>query len=188
MENKSEIQVLNIHHCGCDAEGEVVIKNIEWDREIKCYYQGSDKQVLMALPSGSIRQVFLYMWLATINKSPLLLIGIISGLISVIPYAGFSLGFLAAIVTGLAHNTGYWPIIGIVIVFVIVQTLESFLITPKLVGNKVGLSSFATMLALIVGGNLLGLMGMLIAIPTAAIMKSVVVELKEEFHQLDWGS
>jgi len=117
-----------------------------------------------------------------------ILIGIISGLISVIPYAGFSLGFLAAIVTGLAHNTGYWPIFGIVIVFVIVQTLESFLITPKLVGNKVGLSSFATMLALIIGGNLLGIMGMLVAIPIAAIMKSVVIELKEEFHQLDWGS
>jgi Predicted permease len=111
-----------------------------------------------------------------------ILIGIISGLISVIPYAGFTLGFLAAIVTGLANNTGLGPIFGIVTVFTIVQLLEGFVITPKLVGNKVGLSSFATMLALIIGGNLLGLFGMLIAIPAAAILKSIVIDLKEEFH------
>jgi predicted PurR-regulated permease PerM len=110
------------------------------------------------------------------------LIGIITGLISIIPYAGFFLGFMAAIIVTLANFTGMGTILGISIVFIIVQTLEGFLITPKLVGNKVGLSSFATMLALIIGGNLLGLFGMLLAIPMAAILKSIISELKIEYQ------
>ncbi len=115
-----------------------------------------------------------------------ILIGIVSGLISIIPYAGFTLGFLAALVVGLAHYSGIGQITGIIIVFVIVQTLEGLLITPKLVGDKVGLSAFTTMLVLIVGGNLFGLIGMLIAIPIAAILKSVLSELKSEYQQLDF--
>lgn len=113
-----------------------------------------------------------------------ILIGIGSGLISIIPYAGFSLGFLTAIVVGLANYTGPGLIIGIVIVYLIVQALEGTLITPKLVGGKVGLSSFATLLALIIGGNLFGLIGMLAAIPVAAIIKSVLFDLKQEYQQL----
>jgi predicted PurR-regulated permease PerM len=63
--------------------------------------------------------------------------------------------------------------------------LEGIVITPKLVGDKVGLSAFATMLVLIIGGNLFGLMGMIIAIPLAAIIKSLIKDLKIEYQQLD---
>lgn len=113
------------------------------------------------------------------------LIGLLSGLISVIPYAGVTLGLLTALVVGLANYTGIGPIFGIVAVFTVVQFFEGFLITPKLVGDKVGLSSLATMLALIIGGNLLGFMGMLIAIPVAAILKTVLRELKTEYQDLE---
>lgn len=114
------------------------------------------------------------------------LIGILSGLISIIPYAGFTIGFLSAIIVALANYTGMSQIIGIISVFVFVQTLEGMFITPKLVGDKVGLSAFTTMLALIVGGNLLGLIGMVIAIPITAIIKSIVGELKEQYQQLEF--
>jgi predicted PurR-regulated permease PerM len=113
-----------------------------------------------------------------------ILIGIMSGLISIIPYAGFSIGFATAIVIALANCTGLGLIVGIVSVFIVVQTLESILITPKLVGDKVGLSSLATILALIIGGNLLGLMGMLLAIPVAAISKTFIKDLKNEYQSL----
>jgi len=114
------------------------------------------------------------------------LIGIASGLISIIPYAGFTLGFLTAIIMALSNYSGMDQIFGIVAVFVIVQALEGIIITPKLVGDKVGLSAFATMLVLIIGGNLFGLMGMLIAIPLAAIIKSLIGELKAEYQQLNF--
>ena len=96
-----------------------------------------------------------------------------------------TLGFTASILIGLANYSGYEQILGIIIVFAVVQILESLIITPKFVGDKVGLSSLATMLALIIGGNLLGLPGMLMAIPVAAIAKSILVDLKNEYHQLD---
>jgi len=114
-----------------------------------------------------------------------ILIGLVSGFISIIPYAGFTLGFAAALTMALANFTGMGVIAGIVTVFVMIQALEGMVITPKLVGDKVGLSAFATMLALIIGGNLFGLLGMIIAIPTAAIVKSILAELKTEYQALD---
>lgn len=113
------------------------------------------------------------------------LIGLISGMISIIPYAGFTLGFLTSIMIGFANYDGMGTIIGVIIVFAVVQALEGTIITPKLVGNKVGLSAFATMLALIVGGNLFGLVGMLIAIPLTAVLKTILIDLKKEYQNLN---
>lgn len=111
-------------------------------------------------------------------------IGLIAGLLSIIPYVGFTLGFLTSLGVALANSESLGTYIGIVIVFTIVQALEGFVITPKLVGNKVGLSAFATLLALIVGGNLLGLPGMLIAIPTAALLKVILGDLIHEYQKV----
>jgi predicted PurR-regulated permease PerM len=112
------------------------------------------------------------------------LIGLLSGFLNLIPYAGFVIGLTTALVIGFANFSGMNFIFGIILVYAIIQALESFVITPKIVGDKVGLSAFATMLALIIGGNLMGLTGMLIAIPTAAILKSVLAELKKEYQLL----
>lgn len=108
------------------------------------------------------------------------LIGIGSGLLSVIPYAGFTIGFTIAMIMGFANHDEMGLIFRVVGVFITIQALESVIITPKLVGKKVGLSAFATMLALIIGGNLAGLPSMLIAIPIAAILKSILADLKKE--------
>lgn len=112
-----------------------------------------------------------------------LIIGLISGMISIIPYAGFTLGFLAAIIMGVANFTGVDTLVGIIIVFAIVQVLEGFIITPKLVGDKVGLSPFVTILVLIIGGNLFGLLGMLLAIPVGAIAQALLQDLLKEYKK-----
>lgn len=109
------------------------------------------------------------------------LIGLFTGLFSIIPYAGFSIGIISALVVSLAHYDGIGMLIGIVTVFSFIQLLESFVITPRLVGNKVGLSPLATLLALIVGGNLAGIVGMLLAIPSAAILKNIYGDLKKRY-------
>ena len=113
------------------------------------------------------------------------LIGIITGLMSIIPYAGFSAGLFISLIVALANpSDGSTLIFSVLFVFVFIQILEGFILTPKLVGNKVGLSSFATMLALIIGGNLMGLFGMLIAIPVTSILKSVLVDVKAQYQNL----
>ena len=80
-----------------------------------------------------------------------------------------------------ANYSGTETIVGLILVFLIVQAMEGMFITPKLVGNKVGLSALMTMLSLIIGGNIAGLFGMLVAIPLAAILKNLFIELKLEY-------
>ncbi|MCB0412967.1 MAG: AI-2E family transporter [Bdellovibrionales bacterium] len=110
-----------------------------------------------------------------------LLIGIITGLLSIIPYVGFSVGFATSLMMAFANYSGTETIVGLILVFLIVQAMEGMFITPKLVGNKVGLSALMTMLSLIIGGNIAGLFGMLVAIPLAAILKNLFIELKLEY-------
>jgi predicted PurR-regulated permease PerM len=114
------------------------------------------------------------------------LVGVMSGLLSIIPYAGFTIGFVTSVIIGLANYDGVGGFLSILLVFGIVQSLEGTVITPRLVGNKVGLSALTTMLALIIGGNLFGLIGMLIAIPTAAVLKLVLLEVIKEYHALEF--
>ena len=114
------------------------------------------------------------------------LVGFVSGLLSIIPYAGFSIGFAKSLIIGLAYEQGLSKLIGVVVVFTIVQALEGTVITPRLVGDKVGLSALTTILALIIGGNLFGLIGMLIAIPAAAVLKLALIEIKKEYQSLEF--
>jgi predicted PurR-regulated permease PerM len=137
-------------------------------------------QLMVALILG----VFYALGLSLIGLKFAVLIGLVSGVMSLIPYAGFALGFMAALIIAVANYTGMELIFGVVGVFVCVQALESVWITPKLVGDKVGLNALVTMLALIIGGNLLGMMGMMVAIPVAAIAKSILIDIKYEYHQL----
>jgi len=66
---------------------------------------------------------------------------------------------------------GVGPLLGIFITLGVVQTLDSFLVTPKILGNRVGLSPVSVIIALLVGGKILGFVGVLIAVPTAAVAK-----------------
>lgn len=113
-------------------------------------------------------------------------IGLMTGLLSIIPFVGSVIGLGTALVVAFINYNGFPPIVGILVVFVVVQALEGLIITPKLVGDKVGLGALPTMLALIIGGNLLGLAGMIIAIPAAAILKNILIDLKSEYKNLDF--
>lgn len=144
--------------------------------------------------SGYIRgQILVALILATLYATGLgftgikfgILIGIIAGLLNIIPYVGFAVGFTSAILVCLADYGGVFQLLGVVSVFAVVQVLEGFYITPKLVGDKVGLSAFVTILALIIGGNLFGFLGVLIAIPVAAILKHIALELRAMYLQSD---
>ena len=114
------------------------------------------------------------------------LIGFITGLLNVIPYAGPLIGLSMALIASIAHYDGLITIFSVLMAFGIVQALESFVITPKIVGDRVGLNSLETMLVLIVGGNILGFMGMLLAIPCGAIIKVVLSDVKKIYLASDF--
>ncbi len=108
-----------------------------------------------------------------------ILIGLIAGFGNFLPYIGPMLGMLPAFLFVFLHTAGdlasmTTPVIGIVVVFGVVQFLEGFVLTPRLAGKSVGLGPVAVLFALSVGGALLGLVGVVAALPMAAIMKVVL--------------
>lgn len=94
-------------------------------------------------------------------------IGLVAGLLSVVPYLGGGIGLGLALLMALIHG-GTPQLVGSIVVYVIVQAVEQYVVTPKLVGDKVGMSPVTVMVVLLVGGSLFGFMGVLIAIPAAA--------------------
>ncbi len=98
-----------------------------------------------------------------------LLIGMTAGLASIVPYLGFAVGIVAAAIAALAqfHDVGH--LVAVAVVFGIGQTLEGTLLTPKLVGDRIGLHPVAVIFAVLAGGQLFGFFGILLALPVAAV-------------------
>jgi len=100
-----------------------------------------------------------------------LVIGIITGLISFIPFVGAIVGLIASVGVAVFQ---FWPDfaqIGIVAaIFAVGQVLEGYVLTPKMVGEKVGLHPVWVMFGLLAGGSLFGFVGVLIAVPVAAVV------------------
>ncbi|MCA8929384.1 MAG: AI-2E family transporter, partial [Alphaproteobacteria bacterium] len=112
-------------------------------------------------------------------------IGLMSGLVSFIPYMGSMFGFVASV--GLALVEFNDPLrIGIVAaIFVAGQAIEGNVLTPKLVGDKVNLHPVWVMFALFAGGSLMGFVGMLIAVPVAAVIGVGVRFLVAQYRASD---
>jgi len=100
-----------------------------------------------------------------------LVVGVVAGLISFIPYIGALVGGALAIGLALFQFWGDWVSIGIIAgIFVVGQFLEGNILTPKLVGQSVGLHPVWLIFALSVFGSLFGFVGMLVAVPMAAMI------------------
>jgi len=103
-----------------------------------------------------------------------LIIGIVAGLASIIPYMGFIIGIGAALLAAVFQFQDWLPIVGVIMVFGIGQMIESMVLTPLLVGDKIGLHPVAVIFALMAGGQLFGFFGMLIALPVAAVIMVIL--------------
>jgi predicted PurR-regulated permease PerM len=101
-------------------------------------------------------------------------IGITAGLLNFIPYVGGAFALAAGVLMSLLDGWHPWQVVGIGLAYTVVQTLEGFVITPRIVGKTVGLSEIWVLLALFVGGEIFGFLGVLLALPTAAVAKIFV--------------
>ncbi len=99
-----------------------------------------------------------------------LVIGMLTGLISFIPYFGMTIGMVVGVALAVVQF-GSWQGVALVIgVFVIGQVIEGNFLTPRLVGDRVGLHPVWVMFALLAGGAIFGFLGILLAIPVAAVI------------------
>ena len=135
----------------------------EMDEVLGAFLRG---QLLVMLALGMIYSIGL--WFVGLNVA--LVVGMIAGLASIVPYLGFIIGIAAAIAAALVQFGDVTSIIYIAIVFGIGQMLESMLLTPLLVGDKIGLHPVAVIFAIMAGGQLFGFVGILVALPVAAMI------------------
>jgi len=99
-----------------------------------------------------------------------LIVAIVAGLASIVPYMGFAIGIIAAMLAGYFQFGFDWPLLFILIVFAVGQVIESVLLTPILVGDKIGLHPVAVIFAIMAGGQLFGFVGVILALPVSAVI------------------
>lgn len=112
--------------------------------------------------------------------------GLLSGALFIIPYVGTVAGLLMASTLAFLKFHDLSHIIYVFILYGGVQALEGVLITPKIIGDKMGLHPLVIIIAIITGGELLGFMGMLIAVPAAATIKIFAVSALEGYRESNW--
>lgn len=117
---------------------------------------------------------------ALIGIDGALVIGLAAGLLIFIPYVGHGIALVAGLLMGLIEYGVDYHLLLVVGWYAVIQLSENFILLPKIVGESLGLHPVAVIVALMIAGDLLGFLGLLIAVPGAAIINVFVLEL------LDW--
>ena len=113
-----------------------------------------------------------------------LLIGLIFAFLNLIPYIGALLGNIIGVLITLASSAELWPIVAVLGTIAAVQFLDNNILMPRIVGSKVKINALATIVGVIVGGEIAGIAGMFLSLPVIAVLK-VVFDRTENFKQ--WG-
>lgn len=128
-------------------------------------------QLLVASIVGVTSSIALYF----VGLDYAVLVGMTAGLFNIIPYFGPIIASILAVMVGLISGSPLKALLAVV-ALVAVQQLDSNFISPKIVGDSVGLHPVFVILSIIIGGSLFGLLGMLIAVPTAGIIKLLLIQ------------
>ncbi len=104
-------------------------------------------------------------------------IGITTGILSFIPYVGFLIGLVVSLILALVQAPGWSLLLWVLGIFIVGNILEGYILTPNLVGKKVGLHPVWILFALLAGGSLFGFLGVLVAVPVAAVIGVLVRHL-----------
>ncbi|MCP4486800.1 MAG: AI-2E family transporter [Gammaproteobacteria bacterium] len=136
---------------------------VEIDRTLAAFVRG---QSIVCL----VLAVFYGIGLTIVGLKSGLLVGLGTGLISFIPYVGAATGLIIGVGIALFQFNEWLPIIIVACIFLTGQTVESYFLTPRLVGDRVGLHPVWIIFALLAGGALFGFTGVLLAVPVAAVI------------------
>lgn len=119
------------------------------------------------------------LWLAGIELG--LLIGLLAGLVSFVPYLGMIIGLTVAGIASYVQYHELSQLLPVLAVFAVGQLLEGFVLTPWLVGERIGLHPVAVMFAVMAGGQLFGLFGVLLALPVAAVLVVLLRYVRQQY-------
>jgi predicted PurR-regulated permease PerM len=113
------------------------------------------------------------------------LIGMGAGLLSIVPYLGSIVGVLVAAGAAIFQFQDWLHLVLVLLVFGAGQTAEGMYLTPKLVGDRIGLHPVAVIFAVLAGGQLFGFLGILLALPVAAALNVLVRHMHLKYRQSD---
>jgi predicted PurR-regulated permease PerM len=141
-------------------------------------------EMLAAFIRGQLMVMFALATIYTVGLSFIglelaLLLGVIAGIVSFVPYLGLIVGISLAGAAAFLQFNEWLPVIWVAVVFGVAQAIEGMVLTPRFVGERIGLHPVAVIFAVLAGGQLFGFTGVLLALPVAA----VIMVLLRHAHQ-----
>jgi predicted PurR-regulated permease PerM len=101
-------------------------------------------------------------------------IGVMTGMLAFVPYVGFTLGLLSALMMAILDWQGLGTVVGVIAVMGSVQVIDSMIVTPRIVGRSVGLAPLEVLVTMMAAGSLFGFLGVLLAVPLGAVAKILI--------------
>lgn len=147
----------------------------ESDEVLGAFLRG---QLLVMIALGVLYTTGL--WLVGLELA--LLIGMFAGIVSFVPYLGLIVGIFTAGLAAVLQFKGFAELPWVVVVFVAGQVLEGSVLTPRLVGERIGLHPVAVIFAVMAGGQLYGFFGILLALPVAAVVMVLIRHLVRRYR------
>jgi predicted PurR-regulated permease PerM len=149
---------------------------LDVNRVLKDFVMG---QLLVAMALGAMYTAGLIL-----SGAPLaLVVGPVAGILALVPYLGFVFGFGVAILLTLLEYQDLWHALGVALTFGVAQTVEGWFLTPRLLGKRVGLHPVWILVALLLGGELFGLPGIIVAVPVAGALRVVLVQALRVYQE-----
>lgn len=149
---------------------------IEVDKSLSAFLHG---QFLVMLVLGTLYSI----GYSIVGIPVAIGIGALTGMLCFIPYVGAATGFVLALLLSALEYEGMGRILGVVAVFGTVQALDAVLITPKIIGGKLGLRPLWIIVALMAGAELFGFLGVLLAVPAMAVLKVLTAHVLARYKR-----
>lgn len=146
-------------------------EKLNWKQDIEGVLQGYISGLLIVTV---IIAVLNTIGLLALGIEHAIFFGVISGILTIIPYVGIFIGATLPAVFALLTKDSAWYAFGVVAVFSFVQFLEGNFITPRITGSKVSINALAAIIALLIGGKILGIAGMILAVPMTGVLKVIL--------------
>jgi predicted PurR-regulated permease PerM len=149
------------------------------DEVLSAFVQG---QIIV----GAILSVLYSLGFSAARLDMAVLIGLIAGFGNMVPYLGTAIGMALAGVALLLSWQGPWQLLVVIGTFVGAQLAEGLVITPRIVGGRVGLAPVVVIVAVLAFGELFGFVGILLAVPVTALLKVVLAVVIERYRRSPW--
>ena len=157
-------------------EATIVQLTTDSDTVLGAFLRG---QLLVMLALGTVYSLGLW-W---IGLELALIIGVVAGIVSFVPYLGFIIGILLAGIAAIMQFHEVYYLLLVALVFGVGQALEGMLLTPLLVGDKIGLHPVAVIFAVMAGGQLFGFVGIMLALPAAAVIMVLLRYAHQQYQR-----